>query len=117
MEMISHLFESGFISAVTIIIHVLEIMGILVICTGAVRDFVEYFTHKANIKLDLAESLALGLEFMLGGEILRTVLAHDFKDIAIVGCIIVLRVALTVLIHWESSHMQHDAHEHAKKEN
>ena len=116
MEIIAHLFEAGFASAVTVIIHVLEIMGILVICTGAVRDFIEYFTHKANIKLALAESLALGLEFMLGGEILRTVLAHDFKDIAIVGCIIVLRVALTVLIHWESSHMQHEAsHGHEEK--
>lgn len=116
MEMFAHLFESGFATAVTVIIHVLEIMGIAVICTGAVRDFVEYFTHKANIKLDLAESLALGLEFMLGGEILRTVLAHDFKDIAIVGCIIVLRVALTVLIHWESSHMKHEGHEEHKAE-
>ena len=112
MDMFAHLFETGFVTVVTIIIHALEIMGILVICTGAVRDFIEYFTHKTNIKLDLAESLALGLEFMLGGEILRTVLAHDFKDIAIVGCIIVLRVALTVLIHWESSHMKHDEHTH-----
>jgi len=116
MELFAHLFESGFAAAVTVIIHVLEIMGIAVICTGAVRDFIEYFTHKTNIKLDLAESLALGLEFMLGGEILRTVLAHDFKDIAIVGCIIVLRVALTVLIHWESSHMQHESHENHKAE-
>ena len=116
MEAFMHLFESGFVTAVTFIIHILEIMGVAVICTGAIRDFIEYFTHKANIKLDLAESLALGLEFMLGGEILRTVLAHDFKDIAIVGCIIVLRVALTVLIHWEFSHMQHEAnHGHEEK--
>ena len=114
MELLAHLFEAGFANCVTIIIHLLEIMGIIVICVGAIRDFVEYFTHKANIKLDLAESLALGLEFMLGGEILRTVLAHDFKDIAIVGCIIVLRVALTVLIHWESSHMKHEGHEEHK---
>ena len=114
MEAFMHLLESGFVTAVTFIIHILEIMGVAVICTGAIRDFVEYFTHKTNIKLDLAESLALGLEFMLGGEILRTLLAHDFKDIAIVGCIIVLRVALTVLIHWESSHMKHEGHEEHK---
>lgn len=111
MAAFAHLLESGFSSAVTIIIHALEIMGIIVICVGAIRDFIEYLTRKSNIKLDLAESLALGLEFMLGGEILRTVLAHDFKDIAIVGCIIVLRVALTILIHWESSHMKHEDHE------
>ena len=115
MEMFAHLFETGFASVVTIIIHILEIMGVAIICTGAIRDFIYYFTKKVNIKLDLAESLALGLEFMLGGEILRTVLAHDFKDIAIIACIIVLRVALTVLIHWESSHMKHEANEAHKE--
>ena len=111
MEIIAHLFEAGFASAVTVIIHVLEIMGILVICTGAVRDFIEYFTHKANIKLDLAESLALGLEFMLGGEILRTVIARDLLEIATVGAIIVLRGALSFLIHWEIGHLEEDERE------
>ena len=61
------------------------------------------------MKLDLAESMALGLEFMLGGEILRTVIAHELSDILLVGAIIVLRVALTLLIHWESSHMEHSS--------
>lgn len=116
MEAIAHLLESGFASGVTIIIHLLEIMGIVVICVGAIRDFIEYLTHKTNIKLDLAESLALGLEFMLGGEILRTVIAHELSDIIIVGAIIVLRVALTLLIHWESKHLEEYEHkEHEKK--
>lgn len=102
------LLESFFTTGIEIIIHILEIMGIIVICVGAVRDFIDYFTgREANIKLDLAESMALGLEFMLGGEILRTVIAHELSDIILVGAIIVLRVALTILIHWESSHMDH----------
>ncbi len=86
---------------------ILEIMGIIIICVGAVRDFVAYFSGRnLNIRLDLAESMALALEFMLGGEILRTIIAHEFHDILIVGCIIVLRVSLTVLIHWESKHLE-----------
>lgn len=102
------LIEVFFTTGVEFIIHILEIMGIVVICVGAVRDFIDYFTGRdKNVKLDLAESMALGLEFMLGGEILRTVIAHEFSDILLVGAIIVLRVALTLLIHWESSHMQH----------
>ena len=102
------LIETFFTTGVEFIIHLLEIMGIVVICVGAVRDFIDYFTgRETNVKLDLAESMALGLEFMLGGEILRTVIAHEFSDILLVGAIIVLRVALTLLIHWESSHMQH----------
>ena len=104
------LIEVFFTTGVEFIIHILEIMGIVVICVGAVRDFIDYFTGRdKNVKLDLAESMALGLEFMLGGEILRTVIAHEFSDILLVGAIIVLRVALTLLIHWESSHMEHSS--------
>ena len=30
-----------------------------------------------------------------------TVLANDFKDLGIIACLIVLRAALTFLLHWE----------------
>lgn len=112
-----HLLESVFTYGVTFIIHALEIMGIIVICVGAIRDFIDYFTgREVNVRLDLAESMSLALEFMLGGEILRTVIAHEFSDILIVAAIIVLRVALTLLIHWESSHMKHEGRAIVKKE-
>jgi len=102
-------FESMLHTGITLIVHLLEIMGVVVILFGAVRDFVWYFTGRAvNIRLDLARSLALGLEFKLGGEILRTVIARDLREIATVGAIIVLRGALTFLIHWEIGHIEED---------
>ena len=52
-------------------------------------------------KLALAKGLAMGLEFKLGSEILRTVVVRDWKEIGIVAGIIILRAALTFLIHWE----------------
>ena len=45
--------------------------------------------------------MALGLEFKLGSEILRTVIVRELSEIATVAAIIVLRAALTFLIHWE----------------
>ena len=45
--------------------------------------------------------MALGLEFKLGSEILRTVVVRDLSEIATVAAIIALRAALTFLIHWE----------------
>lgn len=102
-------FESMLHTSITLIVHLLEIMGVAVILFGAVRDFVWYFTGRAvNIRLDLARSLALGLEFKLGGEILRTVIARDLREIATVGAIIVLRGALSFLIHWEIGHIEED---------
>ena len=53
------------------------------------------------IRLNLANGLALGLEFKLGSEILRTVVVRELNELLIVGGIIILRAALTFLIHWE----------------
>ena len=101
--------EQLFHAAITLIVHLLETMGVIVILFGAARDFVWYFKGKAvNIRLDLARSLALGLEFKLGGEILRTVIARDLKEMAAVGAIILLRGALSFLIHWEIRHIGED---------
>ena len=103
------LFESLFRTGMSFIVHLLEMMGASVIVVGAVRDFFWYFTRRAvNIRLDLARSLALGLEFKLGSEILRTVIARDLTELLLVGMIIILRAALSFLIHWEIGHIEDD---------
>ena len=51
--------------------------------------------------MDLAEGSALALEFKMGGEVLRTVVVREWSELGILGAIIVLRAALTFLIHWE----------------
>lgn len=102
-------FDSALSIGITLIIHLLELMGVAIILFGAVRDFIWYFTgHQANIRLDLARSMALGLEFKLGGEILRTVIARDMREILTVGALIALRAALNFLIHWEIEHIEED---------
>ena len=103
------IWETALHSIIVLFVHLLEIMGVIVILFGAVRDFLWYFTgREVNIRLDLARSLALGLEFKLGGEILRTVIARDLGEIATVGAIILLRGALSFLIHWEIGHIAED---------
>ena len=60
-----------------------------------------YLKKSPDTKLALAKGLAMGLEFKLGSEILRTVILRSWQEIGIVAGIIVLRAALTFLIHWE----------------
>ena len=57
----------------------------------------------------------MALEFKLGGEILRTVVARDMSDIIQVGAIIILRAALTLLIHWEIKNEEEHEKEDALK--
>ena len=52
----------------------------------------------------------MGLEFKLGSEILRTVIVREWTEIATVGGIIILRAALTFLIHWEIKEEEKEKH-------
>lgn len=84
----------------------LELIGILIIILGAISSIILFLStyfkkNHHNIKIDLAKCLALGLEFKMGAEIIKTVLIHNFEELSILAFIIVLRAGLALLIHWE----------------
>ena len=78
-----------------------EFIGVGIIIFSGIRGFFLYIRRSPDTKLTLAKGLAMGLEFKLGSEILRTVVVRDWKEIGIVAGIIALRAARTFLIHWE----------------
>lgn len=78
-----------------------EFIGVGIIIVTGVVGFVSYVRRNPFTRLNLAKGLAMGLEFKLGSEILRTVIVRDYKEIITVAAIIALRAALTFLIHWE----------------
>ncbi len=78
-----------------------EYVGVFVLILSGIRGTYEYLSKKPLTRLNLAKGMAMGLEFKLGSEILRTVIVRDYKEILTVGGIILLRAALTFLIHWE----------------
>lgn len=78
-----------------------EYIGVIVIIITSLISLYKYVTRKKDTRVYLAKGLAMGLEFKLGSEILRTVVVRQWKEIAIVAGIIALRAALTFLIHWE----------------
>lgn len=86
---------------VDVFIVLFEMIGVGIIIVSGIYGFYSYLSRKPDIKLTLAKGLAMGLEFKLGSEILRTVIVRDWKEIATVAGIIALRAALTFLIHWE----------------
>lgn len=86
---------------VNFFVIILESMGLIVIAVSSVRAFAHWVKHDPQTRLHLAEGLAMALEFKLGSEILRTVIVRDMSEVIQVGCIIILRAALTFLIHWE----------------
>lgn len=78
-----------------------EFIGVLVLIITGIRGIFEYVTRNPLTKLNLAKGMAMGLEFKLGSEILRTVVVRQLSEVTIVAAIIAIRAALTWLIHWE----------------
>lgn len=78
-----------------------EYTGVIVITVSSIRGIIEYVRRNPQTRLNLAKGMAMGLEFKVGSEILRTVVVREVQEIFIVASIIALRALLTFLIHWE----------------
>lgn len=100
---------------------ILELFGLLILVFSAVKSFVFWIKKDDSIRLQLAQGIALALEFKLGGEVLRTVIVREWAELGILGAIILLRAALTFLIHWEIKNekaaLSPQSGENAEKEN
>ena len=95
-------------------ILILEVVGVVIIMATAVRCMIAGIKRNHIVPLMLGKGIALALEFMLASEVLRTVTSADVKTLGLVGITVVLRAAMTVLIHWESRNEKKEEEE--KKE-
>ncbi|MDR3277795.1 MAG: DUF1622 domain-containing protein [Oscillospiraceae bacterium] len=93
--------EGVFRSFVEMSVMLLELVGVVILLITTIKCIVGLLRRSNHVRLQLAEGIALALEFKLGGEVLRTVIAREWGELLILGAIIVLRAALTFLIHWE----------------
>lgn len=82
-------------------IVVFEIIGMVFIIYFTVQAVVNIFRKTKSVRLDFTKGLALSLEFLLASEILRTIIIREINDLFIVGGIVVMRIAFTLLIHLE----------------
>ncbi len=80
---------------------IMELFGISVLVYTAIKCFIRWIRREKELRLELAQGIALALEFKLGGEVLRTVVVREWEELGILGAIILLRGLLTFLIHWE----------------
>lgn len=71
-----------------------------IICFTIIKSLVNLFKHKEDIRLDVSEGILVALEFKLGGEVLRTLIVRELKELLILGIVIVLMAALSVFVQW-----------------
>ncbi|MGB4438776.1 MAG: DUF1622 domain-containing protein [Sedimentibacter sp.] len=88
------------------IAHVLELIGVFIVIYSALKTFGRYAIRFFNfsdetIKIEFSQALAMALEFKLGAEILKTLVIRTIDELIILASIVILRAALTLIIHWE----------------
>lgn len=96
-EKISNIFDI----IVNYLILIVEFIGIVVLMYAIFNAILGLIKRQPHTRLKLAEGIALSLEFKMGGELLRTVIVREWKELLILGAVILLRAALTFLIQWE----------------
>ncbi len=52
--------------------------------------------------------MSTALAFKMAAEILKTVLVHDLSELLILGAIVLLRGAMSLLLHFELKHSKQD---------
>ena len=103
-------------SAVELLVRLVEGAGALVIFVGAVIAFVRFLDAAARhrhephryvaVRLGLGRYLALGLEFQLASDVLRTAVAPTLREIGELAAIAAIRTALNYFLSAEIAEEQ-----------
>ena len=111
MEAFIETLERFMTMTVQITTILMELFGICILVITAVRCFYKWIKVDDSIRLELAQGIALALEFKMGGEVLRTVIVREWSELLILGAIIVLQNIMTVINHCEIKNEKKDAPE------
>jgi len=92
--------------AVFLLVRLVEAAGALIIFAGAAVGFVRFafvaLTRRPEqftpVRLDVGRFLALGLEFQLASDLLRTAVAPSFEEIGKLAAVAAIRTALNFFL-------------------
>jgi uncharacterized membrane protein len=93
-----------------------EIIGVLILLWSGIRGVILYLKGDKRTHLELAHGMSMSLGFLLGGEIIGSVLATDWKICVNIGALVALRAAIVLLLHWESKNEEKELEEQEEKE-
>jgi uncharacterized membrane protein len=91
--------------------YFLEIAAILIVFIGSLRILVPYIGHCifapnglrefTAVRLRLGHSLSLGLEFLIGADILKSAVAPTWQNLGLLAGIVAIRSVINFLLTWE----------------
>ncbi len=92
-EAFRHLVEWGILT--------LEFFGTTVLIVTGVISMYKWVARKQGVRTTISQGILLALAFKMGGEVLRTVIITEPKEMFTIFGIIILRGLVAALIYWE----------------
>lgn len=89
-------------------IDFMELLSIGIIVYTTFFAFYKLLKKDPNARIYLLHGQSIGLTFKLGSEILRTVTVRNMDEILQIAMLIVIKPAMTWLIHWELSGIEQE---------
>lgn len=97
------------LQSVTTIAFFFQIMGVIALVAGTLctlfRTGQALFKKKPisidQIRLQIGQSIVLGLEFFVAGDIIRTIVTPDYYDIGILSILVIIRTIITYFLNQE----------------
>ena len=89
---------------------IVDVMGVLIVFVGAGRAIKRYFDSSLDgdnnafmlMRQDLGRAILLGLEFLVAGDIIRTVsVSPTLDNVIVLGLIIIIRTLLSFSLELE----------------
>lgn len=100
-----------FFELISAIGYGIEAVGVVIIIYGVIRATIRAKSQLLKIKneqlfwefrREIGRAMMLGLEFLIAGDIIRTVVvAHSLADVASLGLLVLVRTVLVFTIHLE----------------
>lgn len=81
-----------------------ETIGVVILMVSAVRALLHLLKSQGDSKRVLAEGVTTALSFLLGSEVLKTIVAPDWTEIGMTCAVLLMRAGMAILIHWENKH-------------
>ena len=81
-----------------IIYTLIAILNIIVSRLRPNATTIPFFSSLGNIRYHLAVPLLLGLDFLIAADIVHTILEHSLEDLALLGGIVAIRIALSYFL-------------------
>lgn len=101
MEAILEIVQKYFELVVEWAVLLCEVIGVIMIVLTAIRGVIAWIRKDSHARLIAAEGIAIALTFKMGGEVLRTVIVREWQELLILGAIVLLRVVMALIIHFE----------------